>query len=123
MNALRPFLIRMSAFLVIVVAICAALFATLLEAFLANPALNGVILGVLLIGIVFAFRQVLRLAPETAWLTTARANQPGHSVQRTPRLLAPLATMIAERPGRVSLSRRSHRSHPLPCHFSRRRYC
>jgi len=110
MNELRPFLIRMSAFLVIVAAICAALFNTLLEAFLANPALNGVILGVLLIGIVFSYRQVLRLAPESAWLSAARTNQPGHSVQRAPRLLAPLATMIAERQGRVSLSAVSMRS-------------
>ena len=86
MNALRPFLIRMSAFLAIVVAICAALFSTLLDAFLANPALNGVILGGLVIGIVFAFRQVLRLAPETAWLNTARNNQPGLSIQRAPRM-------------------------------------
>ena len=38
MIALRPFLIRMSAFLAIVVAVCAALFSTLLDAFLANPA-------------------------------------------------------------------------------------
>ena len=110
MNELRPFLIRMSAFLVIVVAICAGLFGTLLEAFLANPALNGVILGVLLIGIVFSYRQVLRLAPEAAWLASARTNTPGQSVQRPPRLLAPLATMIAERHGRVSLSAVSMRS-------------
>ena len=110
MNELRPFLIRMSAFLVIVVAICAGLFGTLLEAFLANPALNGVILGVLLIGIVFSYRQVLRLAPEAAWLASARTNTPGQSVQRPPRLLAPLATMIAERRGRVSLSAVSMRS-------------
>ena len=110
MIALRPFLIRMSAFLAIVVAVCAALFSTLLDAFLANPALNGVILGVLVIGIVFAFRQVLRLAPETAWLTTARTNQPGLSVKRAPVMLAPLATMIAERRGRVSLNAVSMRS-------------
>ncbi|MBT5676209.1 MAG: flagellar motor protein MotA [Rhodospirillaceae bacterium] len=110
MNELRPFLIRMSAFLVIVVAICAGLFATLLEAFLANPALNGVILGVLVIGIVFIYRQVLRLAPEAAWLAAARTNVPGQSVQRAPRLLAPLATMIAERRGRVSLNAVSMRS-------------
>ena len=58
----------------------------------------------------FSFRQVLRLAPETAWLTTARTNQPGLSVQRAPRMLAPLATMIAERRGRVSLSAVSMRS-------------
>jgi len=56
MNELRPFLIRMSGFLVIVVAICGALYSTLIEAFLANPALNGLIIGVLIIGIVFAFR-------------------------------------------------------------------
>ena len=110
MSELRPFLIRMSAFLVIVVAICAGLFATLLEAFLANPALNGVILGVLVIGIVFIYRQVLRLAPEAAWLAAARTNVPGQSVQRAPRLLAPLATMIAERRGRVSLNAVSMRS-------------
>ncbi|MDP6473766.1 MAG: flagellar motor protein MotA [Alphaproteobacteria bacterium] len=110
MNVLRPFLIRMSAFLVIVVAICVALSTSLFDAFLANPALNGVILGVLLIGIVFSYRQVLRLAPETAWLATARTNQPGLSVQRPPRMLAPLATMIAERRGRVSLSAVSMRS-------------
>jgi hypothetical protein len=110
MNAIRPFLIRMSAFLAVVVAICAALFGTLIEAFLANPALNGLILGVLLIGIVFAFRQVLRIAPETDWLAAARTNQPGTSVQRKPTLLAPLATMIAERRGRMSISAVSMRS-------------
>ena len=110
MNALRPFLIRMSAFLVIVVAICAGLFSTLLEAFLANAALNGVILGVLVIGIVFSYRQVLRLAPEASWLAATRSNEPGLSLQREPRLLAPLATMIAERRGRVSLNAVSMRS-------------
>jgi len=110
MNELRPFLIRMSAFLVIVVAICAGLFSTLLEAFLANAALNGVILGVLVIGIVFSYRQVLRLAPEASWLAATRSNEPGLSLQREPRLLAPLATMIAERRGRVSLNAVSMRS-------------
>lgn len=110
MNELRPFLIRMSAFLVIVVAICAGLFSTLLEAFLANAALNGVILGVLVIGVVFSYRQVLRLAPEASWLAATRSDEPGQSVQREPRLLAPLATMIAERRGRVSLNAVSMRS-------------
>ncbi|MBT3172751.1 MAG: ABC transporter permease subunit [Rhodospirillaceae bacterium] len=62
------------------------------------------------IGIVFIYRQVLRLAPEAAWLAAARTNVPGQSVQRAPRLLAPLATMIAERRGRVSLNAVSMRS-------------
>ena len=72
MNELRPFLIRMSGFLVIVVAICGALYSTLIEAFLANPALNGLIIGVLIIGIVFAFRQVLRAPISRAIRCSAR---------------------------------------------------
>lgn len=110
MNILRPFLLRMIIFLLIVIAVCAVLYSTLSDAFLANPALNGLILGVLIIGIIFSFRQVIRLAPEVAWLTSARINQPGHSVQRAPRLLAPLATIVAERRERVSLSAVSMRS-------------
>ena len=61
MSAERNFLIRMSAFLAVVLAIVAVLYSTLLTAFLENPALNGVIVGVLLIGIAFSFRRVILL--------------------------------------------------------------
>ena len=110
MNQLRPFLLRMSAFLILVVAICIVLFRSLIDAFLANPALNGVILGVLIIGIIFAFRQVLRLSPETSWLTAARNSATNQTFSNPPRLLAPISNMITERHGRVSLSAVSLRS-------------
>ena len=110
MNQLRPFLLRMSAFLILVVAICIVLFRSLIDAFLANPALNGVILGVLIIGIIFAFRQVLRLSPETSWLTAARNGATNQTFSNPPRLLAPISNMITERHGRVSLSAVSLRS-------------
>ena len=37
-------------------------------AFMGNPALNGVILGALLLGVIYVIRQTLRLSPEQRWL-------------------------------------------------------
>lgn len=110
MSGQRPFLIRMSVFLVFVIGIVVALIGTLAAAFFANPVLNGVILGVLIIGIVYNFRQVLLLKPDTAWLEAVRNEDVPGTVPRNPRLLAPLATMLADRRGRVMLSAVSMRS-------------
>lgn len=110
MSGQRPFLIRMSVFLVFVIGIVVALIGTLAAAFFANPVLNGVILGVLIIGIVYNFRQVLLLKPDTAWLEAVRNEDVPGMVPRNPRLLAPLATMLADRRGRVMLSAVSMRS-------------
>lgn len=110
MSGQRPFLIRMSVFLVFVIGVVVALVGTLAAAFFANPVLNGVILGVLIIGIVYNFRQVLLLKPDTAWLEAVRNEDVPGTVPRNPRLLAPLATMLADRRGRVMLSAVSMRS-------------
>ena len=64
----RRYLIRMLIFLVVVAVIAGLLHAPLARAFMGNPALNGVILGALLLGIIYAFRQILRLMPERRWL-------------------------------------------------------
>ncbi len=79
-------------------------------AFLANVFLNSIIMAVLLFGIGYSFFQVLRLNPEVAWIEGFRRNQPGLSLTRPPRLLAPMATMLGERKGRISLSAVSMRS-------------
>ena len=108
----RRYLIRMVAFLVAVAAICGLLGGPLLEAFMANPALNGVILGVLAIGVGFMFQQVLRLVPEVRWIETYRTHAAGASVQDPPSLLVPVATMLGDRQqtSRHSLSAISLRS-------------
>ena len=104
-------LVRMIGFLIIVGIIAGFLYAPLVEAFLANPALNGMILAALLIGILFALRQVVRLRPEVAWIESFRRQQPGLSMIDAPRLLAPIAAMIGERRDeRMSLSTLSLRS-------------
>ena len=104
-------LVRMIGFLIIVGIIAGFLYAPLVDAFLANPALNGMILAALMIGILFALRQVVRLRPEVAWIESFRRQQPGLSMIDAPRLLAPIAAMIGERRDeRMSLSTLSLRS-------------
>lgn len=104
-------LVRMIGFLIIVGTIAGFVYAPLVDAFLANPALNGMILAALLIGILFALRQVVRLRPEVAWIESFRRQQPGLSMIDAPRLLAPIAAMIGERRDeRMSLSTLSLRS-------------
>ncbi|MBT5432799.1 MAG: flagellar motor protein MotA [Alphaproteobacteria bacterium] len=108
----HPYLIRMALFLVAVGAVAVVLLSTLLEAFRANPALNGLILGVLLLGILYIFRQVQQLYREVTWIESYRAALPGAPVPPPPHLLAPMATMLGERQsqGHLSLSTASTRS-------------
>ncbi|MFQ5984051.1 MAG: flagellar motor protein MotA [Alphaproteobacteria bacterium] len=110
MSRPQVFLYRMLGFLVIVLLVAAAFFATLSQFFMANAVINGVILGVLALGVIYIFRQVAMLYPEVKWIETFRRSQPGLSVQRPPRLLAPMATMLGERAGGLSLSAISMRS-------------
>jgi len=107
----RQFLVRITLFLGIVAAGVLALSGALVAAFMASPALNGMIVAALLIGIIFIVRQLLLLRPEVAWVEEFRAGRPTHAIQRQPRLLAPIATMLGERRDlTVSLSATSMRS-------------
>ena len=109
MNRPRRFLARMVAFLTVVAVVVAVLGDRLVAAFMANPPLNGLILGVLLLGTAFTFRQVLGLSPEVRWIEDFRAGGPGGAAH-TPRLLAPMARMLADRKGRMTLSAPAMRS-------------
>ena len=73
----RIFLVRMLVFLVIGALLVVILNRQIWAAFLANPGLNALIIGVLLIGILLAFRQVVRLFPEIAWVNSFRLADPG----------------------------------------------
>jgi hypothetical protein len=106
----RRFLVRMLIFLLLVGAVIGALFEPLRVAFFSSPALNGMILAALVIGIIFIFRQVGLIGPEVTWIEHYRAYQPGQSMLRPPTLLAPVATMLGERRESRSLSALSMRS-------------
>jgi hypothetical protein len=109
MNQSRRFLIRMVLFLVLVAGLAALLARSLVSAFMGNPAVNGVILGILIAGIIYIFRQVLLLDPELEWIENFRDDRPDGEPTRTtgrsPRLLGPMARMLdAQKGRRVSLS-------------------
>jgi hypothetical protein len=95
----RPntYLIRMAVFLVAVLVVTALLSRALFIAFDNNPVLNSLILLVLLIGIAWNLRQVLRLSHEVAWLETYQTARLRLSSVPSPKLLAPMASMLAAR--------------------------
>src|SRR3954468_13173304 len=100
----RIFLVRMLVFLILCALIVVVLHKQIWAAFLANPGLNAVIIGVLLVGIVLSFRQVIRLYPEVAWINSFRVADPGLAVDRPPVLLAPMAAILGDRVGRMAMS-------------------
>ena len=100
----RIFLVRMLVLLVLCALVGVVLYRQILGAFMANPGLNGLIIGVLVIGILLSFRQVLRLFPEVAWVNSFRLADPGIAVERPPTLLAPMAALLGDRLGRMAIS-------------------
>lgn len=106
----RIFLFRMLVFVVLGGLVSFLLYKQIQVAFMANPGLNALILGVLAIGIILAVRQVVRLYPEIAWVNNFRLADPGLAVERPPVLLAPMAAILGSRVGRMAMSAQLMRS-------------
>jgi hypothetical protein len=100
----RVFLLRMLVFVILVGLIVFVLHKQIQVAFMANPGLNALIIGVLAIGTVLSLRQVFRLYPEIAWVNNFRLADPGLAVDRPPVLLAPMAAILGSRVGRMAMS-------------------
>jgi MotA/TolQ/ExbB proton channel family len=100
----RIFLVRMVVFLTLCALVAVVLYKQIWVAFLNNPGLNALIVGVLAIGIALAFRQVIRLFPEIDWVNGFRLADPGLAVERPPVLLAPMAVLLRDRIGRMAIS-------------------
>ena len=99
----RPthYLYRMLAFLAAVAVVAILLGDIMVVAFSANPFLNGLIGLVLLLGITWNIRQVIRLTPEVTWLETFQKARPRLAGIPAPKLLAPMASMLASRGGKT----------------------
>ena len=107
----RPFrfLVRMTIFLAAVAVVVAVLSSGLQKAFSHNVGLNALIVVILFFGIAFNFRRVYVLNREVRWVDDYRRGQPAISAS-TPKLLAPLATMLGERRDRFNLTPLTMRS-------------
>ncbi len=106
----RIFLVRMLVFVILCGLIVFVIHQQVLAAFKANPPLNALIIGVLVIGIILSFRQVIRLFPEVAWVNGFRLADPAITVERPPVLLAPMAAILGDRIGRMAISSQTMRS-------------
>lgn len=75
-----------------------------------NPYLNGVILGVFVLGVLSCFNQVFLLMNSVRWIERFTRETGGHSYSAVPSLLAPLATLLRSRGARSQVSSSSGRS-------------
>jgi hypothetical protein len=106
----QVYLWRMTIFLIIAAFVALILYRQIVAAYEANPGLNSVIIAVLVIGIALSYRQIFRLFPEIRWVNTFRIAEPGVEADRPPVLLAPMATLLGDRIGRMAISTATMRS-------------
>src|SRR5919205_1027227 len=106
----RIFLVRMLVFLVLCALVMVVLYKQIIVAFFANPGLNALIGGVLLIGIILSVRQGIRPYPEVSWVNNFLIAHSGLAIDRRPKLLAPMAAILGgERSGGMSISQQTMR--------------
>ncbi len=110
MSNTRNIITRMTAFVIVVIVISILLIHPLKSAFLANTAINSLIIGVLLVGTIYVFRQVLILNPEIRWVSNYKKNTVLVAQNKPPRLLSPMATMLGENRIKKNLSTLSMRT-------------
>jgi hypothetical protein len=96
-NDTKPALIWMFLFILVVAALGTVLYPPLQSAFLANRVFNGMILGVLLIGIIINFRQVFALKPDINWIRSFTKDAAKSKEGPQPKMLLPIAKMLTGR--------------------------
>lgn len=104
------FLLSMIIFLIIVGFLGAVLYRQILTAFVTNPGLNGLILGVLIVGILLAIIQVVRLIPEVKWVNSFRQGNADLETSREPVLLAPMKALLGQSGQEMTITTNSMRS-------------
>ncbi|MEO1747757.1 MAG: flagellar motor protein MotA [Pseudomonadota bacterium] len=105
----QVFLVSMLVFLALVGFAAAILSRQIIQAFVANPGLNGLIVGVLAVGSILVFLQVIGLFKEVAWVNSFKVGDAVNAARRDPVLLAPMRALL-NRQQPVSLSTQATRS-------------
>ncbi len=86
------------------------MFPSISPIFLAAPYLNGIIVGVFVLGIFACFFQVLSIANSVSWIEGFALDHSGHDFVDPPRLLLPLASLLRDSRTRTALNATSARS-------------
>jgi hypothetical protein len=90
------YLVRMLVFLILAGFCALILHRQIAAAFMANPGLNGLIVGVLAFGAILGLHQVIRLFREVKWANALLVRET--SRVRQPVLLAPVAQLYGDKP-------------------------
>jgi MotA/TolQ/ExbB proton channel family len=93
----QVFLLSMLVFLAISAFVIAILYRQVSVAFSSNPGLNGLIVGVLIVGILLSFTQVIRLFREIRWVNAFRLGDTERTNAVEPVLLAPMKALMGRR--------------------------
>ena len=114
MNSPNRFIQRMIIFIILNLVLGFFLISSLINAFLTNPIINGLIFFVLGFGIIIILRQVYTLIPEIQWIEGYKRNKAkgltGNLVNKKLILLAPMASLLEEHKGSFTISSLSMRS-------------
>ena len=114
MNSPSRFIQRMIVFIILNLVLGFFLISSLIDAFLTNLIINGLIFSVLAFGIIIIFRQVYTLLPEIEWIEGYKRNKStgltGNVKTKKLILLAPMAGMLVEHKGRFTISSLAMRS-------------
>jgi len=105
----KVYLVKMVIFLILAILLGGILAEQLLDAFWANPFINGLILFALIVGILLSFRQVTRLSPEIRWVNSLQ-NGTTDPLSDPPVLLAPVAYILRDKLGEAVITPASLRS-------------
>ena len=103
------FLWSMLVFLALVGFVLAILSRQVSTAFVTNPGLNGLISGVLAVGVLLALGQIIRLAREVRWVNAYRNGSGDFETMPGPVLLKPMRALIGRRRS-LALSTQSMRA-------------
>jgi hypothetical protein len=94
----RPYAVRIVAFLAIVAIAAVVLFDLLQAAFRANPALNGLIAFVFIVGVGYVFQQLYAIGPAASWLRRYARGEDPSRLGFPPGLIAPIVSLAQDRP-------------------------
>ena len=86
------------------------LFPAVAPIFLSSPYLNGVIIGVFVLGVLACFWQVFILVSSVYWIEGFVSERPGHEIAKPPRILAPLESLLRDKQSRRNINPLSARS-------------
>ena len=86
------------------------MFPSISPLFLAAPYLNGIIVGVFVLGICACFFQIISIARSVSWIEGFALDRSGYEFAEPPRLLLPLASLLKDSRTRTALNATSARS-------------